>query len=556
MRLTGLALLTDISDPCEALDSLTRHMVELAFPQPIDTDPCAVTVVAWRSARQLTSLQQVPQHMMGPHARRLPVILHSWERQGELLAVKVVHYPWSLRQWHRVTGAHPFARAHRQAQRGEALTVHLAGVVRPTSAALGALEQLPRLPMHQLRLLAVTEPVAELWTEPEPPEPAAARPQRGTGGPGPLLAQTGQGAQMPGSPSQSLWGRLRGALPGGTAQEVPEAGASRGDQHEQPRGPPVPRMVQSGHQADPAAIPAGTHAGGAQTPGSPSRSLWGRLRGALPGGTAHTVPQAKASDVSARPRCWTVQLKASGALEGTLSSSCRSLVGHHAEAAAQSNKAGPQRAAARLWTIISWVVPWPAWRRAAAPAPEQPPQSLSNAPQAEATGLGRHAAAGGSAELQRGARSGGLAPDASAEPVQPASPPGYEEQAPQQPQPNAVVRVDRFSDTDDESGQEKEGGLPDMLWGELYAARQRHPLSLLWWRRDDVCELLLQEGHAMLPDAEAFDWLQVDPVRVHRLQQAEAAAMRQGLGLWARPSWIGLIAQRLRRTAQQATRRA
>ncbi len=49
----------------------------------------AVTVVAWRSARQLTSLQQVPQHMMGPHARRLPVILHSWERQGELLAVKV-----------------------------------------------------------------------------------------------------------------------------------------------------------------------------------------------------------------------------------------------------------------------------------------------------------------------------------------------------------------------------------------------------------------------------------------------------------------------------------
>ena len=153
-----------------------------------------------------------------------------------------------------------------------------------------------RLPMHQLRLLAVTEPVAELWTEPEPPEPAAARPQRGTGGPGPLLAQTGQGAQTPGSPSQSLWGRLRGALPGGTAQEVPEAGASRGDQHEQPRGPPVPRMVQSGHQADPAAIPAGTHAGGAQTPGSPSRSLWGRLRGALPGGTAHTVPQAKASE--------------------------------------------------------------------------------------------------------------------------------------------------------------------------------------------------------------------------------------------------------------------
>lgn len=160
------------------------------------------------------------------------------------------------------------------------------------------------------------------------------------------------------------------------------------------------------------------------------------------------------------------------------------------------------------------MVPWPAWRRAAAPAPEQPPQSLSNAPQAEATGLGRHvsrpacparvdlpagidppdsgkqgpnpaqlgplgtalhpaatdgsrgdhassqqAAAGGSAELQRGARSGGLAPDASAEPAQPASPPGYEEQAPQQPQPNAVVRVDRFSDTDDESGQEKVGAL-------------------------------------------------------------------------------------------------
>ena len=55
----------------------------------------------------------------------------------------------------------------------------------------------------------------------------------------------------------------------------------------------------------------------------------------------------------------------------------------------------------------------------------------------------------------------------------------------------------------------QESGLPDMLWGELYAARQRHPLSLLWWRRDDVCELLLREGHAMLPDAEDFDWLQV-----------------------------------------------
>ena len=49
----------------------------------------AVTIVSWRSARQITSLQQVPQHLMGPHVRRLPVILHSWERQGELLAVKV-----------------------------------------------------------------------------------------------------------------------------------------------------------------------------------------------------------------------------------------------------------------------------------------------------------------------------------------------------------------------------------------------------------------------------------------------------------------------------------
>ena len=49
----------------------------------------AATVVAWRSARQITSLQQVPQHMLGPRVRRLPVILHSWERQGELLAVKV-----------------------------------------------------------------------------------------------------------------------------------------------------------------------------------------------------------------------------------------------------------------------------------------------------------------------------------------------------------------------------------------------------------------------------------------------------------------------------------
>ena len=72
-------------------------------------------------------------------------------------------------------------------------------------------------------------------------------------------------------------------------------------------------------------------------------------------------------------------------------------------------------------------------------------------------------------------------------------------------------RVPLLKQTADASLQE--GGLPDMLWGELYAARQRHPLSLLWWRRDDVCELLLREGHAMLPDAEDFDWLQVSWLR-------------------------------------------
>ena len=162
------------------------------------------------------------------------------------------------------------------------------------------------------------------------------------------------------------------------------------------------------------------------------------------------------------------------------------------------------------------MVLWPAWHRAAAPAPEQPPQSLSKAPQAGATGLGSHVsnapagvnpaaghdlpdsdkqapdpaqleplgtalhttvtdgssrqpgrgsrghhapppqgAAGGSAELRSGARSGGLAPDASAEPAQLASPTGRGEQAPQQPQPNAVVRVDSCSGTDDETGYEK-----------------------------------------------------------------------------------------------------
>ena len=64
----------------------------------------AATVVAWRSAHQLTSLQQVPQHLLGPNARRLPVILHSWERQGELLAVKVRdsdHFTRSHAVWER-----------------------------------------------------------------------------------------------------------------------------------------------------------------------------------------------------------------------------------------------------------------------------------------------------------------------------------------------------------------------------------------------------------------------------------------------------------------------
>ena len=73
----------------------------------------------------------------------------------------------------------------------------------------------------------------------------------------------------------------------------------------------------------------------------------------------------------------------------------------------------------------------------------------------------------------------------------------------------------------------QESGLPDMLWGELYAARQRHPLSVLWWRRDDVCELLLREGHAMLPDAEDFDWLQVSCARLQALKEAEEKAARE-----------------------------
>ena len=67
------------------------------------------------------------------------------------------------------------------------------------------------------------------------------------------------------------------------------------------------------------------------------------------------------------------------------------------------------------------------------------------------------AADGGSGELQSGACSGGLAPDASAESAQLALPAGNTHQAPQQPQPNAVVRMDTSGGTDDESGHEKVG---------------------------------------------------------------------------------------------------
>ena len=185
------------------------------------------------------------------------------------------------------------------------------------------------------------------------------------------------------------------------------------------------------------------------------------------------------------------------------------------------------------------MVPRLAWRRAAAPAPEQPPQSLAKAPRAEATALGKpvnayagvdavavadlpdsdkqaapdpaqleplgtalhtaaadgsssqpgrgsrgqpapwpQAAAGGSDELQSGARSGALAPDASAEPAQLEPPAGNEQQAPQQPQPNAVVRVDLPSDSDDASGHEKVGAPSDMiLLLSLHVLKSRQEVS-------------------------------------------------------------------------------
>ena len=43
---------------------------------------------------------------------------------------------------------------------------------------------------------------------------------------------------------------------------------------------------------------------------------------------------------------------------------------------------------------------------------------------------------------------------------------------------------------------------------------------------------------------------------IMHLLPSQSSLLPAGLGLWARPSWIGLMAQRLRRTAQQATRRA
>ena len=65
--------------------------------------------------------------------------------EGRVACMQVVHYPSVLQLWHRLGGSPtPFHRAHQQAQRGEALTVHLAGVLRPTSSALDLVKQLPR----------------------------------------------------------------------------------------------------------------------------------------------------------------------------------------------------------------------------------------------------------------------------------------------------------------------------------------------------------------------------------------------------------------------------
>ncbi|KAL4424206.1 hypothetical protein ABPG75_001507 [Micractinium tetrahymenae] len=123
-----------------------------------------------------TSLAELPPGLLAPQARRLPVALHSVAQRGEALAVRVAHYPLLSRLADVYRGVPTSAAALRAAERGELLTVHLAGPIQPTEAGLRCLQSLPRSAVHRLRLLSVVHAGEQSWTTAGSAAAAAAPP--------------------------------------------------------------------------------------------------------------------------------------------------------------------------------------------------------------------------------------------------------------------------------------------------------------------------------------------------------------------------------------------
>ncbi|KAK9804763.1 hypothetical protein WJX72_003892 [[Myrmecia] bisecta] len=98
--------------------------------------------------------------------------------------------------------------------------------------------------------------------------------------------------------------------------------------------------------------------------------------------------------------------------------------------------------------------------------------------------------------------------------------------------------------------------IEEMLWGELYVATRRLPLSPLWWRRTDVCQLLLTRGQAVAMEGEDLDWLGIHYQRVIKLQEWEAEAKAAGAGMWAHYTMHARFSRRLRDTLDHVHRQA
>ncbi|EFN53599.1 hypothetical protein CHLNCDRAFT_136826 [Chlorella variabilis] len=137
-------------------------------------------VAGWR---QYASLAELPPRLLAPQAARLPVVMHSAAQHGEVLAVRVAHYPLLRRLVDGYRRVPSSAAAHRAADRSRLLTCYLAGPVQPTAAGLKYLKQLELVGVHRMRLLSVVDAADQAWTAPAAQDAAGsqARLQLGPG---------------------------------------------------------------------------------------------------------------------------------------------------------------------------------------------------------------------------------------------------------------------------------------------------------------------------------------------------------------------------------------